>query len=471
VTKLKAQRNPPVSPSSSQPLRLPLPNGQEAHLDFEGGDLSSDAGLLPLSLADQRLRLTERLAAAVQDPRDPARVIHSQEALFRERIYLMALGYADANDAQAMRHDPLLKVALGKGKESAPLAGQSTLCRWENGVTVPDVERVARVLLDVFVERCGPHPQRIVLDFDPFEDPCHGAQQGVLFNAHYDSHCYLPLYLCGSIDGGRQYVVGALLRGGHAAPTKGARYLLEQVVWALRQKHPEVEIIVRGDSGFGVPKMLHACHHLGVKFCFGKGQNARLHALSEPFQLRAALGWTLRRRREGKEAKPYRVYGEFRYAAKSWQQEERVITKAEVTLGDLNPRFVVTNLAAGDGWTPKAVYAFYCQRGDPENRIKEFKEDLEGDRLSCQSFLANQFRLLLHTAAYVLFQSLQDALATIAPASEWAHAQVGTIRTKLLKVAVRVLKRCRRVRVQLPTSYVWQALWRKLLSALSPAAG
>jgi len=243
-----------VSPSSSPSLRLPLPHGQEVHLDFEGGDLCSDAGLLPLSLADQPLRLTERLAAAAQDPRDPARVTHSQAALFRERAYLRALGYADANDAQAMRHDPLLKVALGQGRQAAPLAGQATLCHWESGVAVQDIERVARVLLDVFVERCGPHPQQIVLDFDPFEDPCHGRQQGVLLNAHYDSHCYLPLYLCGSIDGGRQYVVGALLRGGHAAPTKGARYLLEQVVWALRAKHPHVKIMVRGDSGFGGPR-------------------------------------------------------------------------------------------------------------------------------------------------------------------------------------------------------------------------
>lgn len=440
-------------------------------MDFDGGDLSSDAGLLPLALADQQLQLTQRLAAAIQDPREPAKVQHSLLTLCRERIYLIAQGYADGNDAQAMRHDPLLKVAVGKTPREGALAGQATLSRFENRVTRQDVARIGQVLLTVFVARCGVAPRQIVLDFDPFEDPCHGQQQGVLFNAHYRSHCYLPLYLCGSIDGGRQYVIGALLRHGHAAPVQGARYLLKQVVRALRAQYPQVEIIVRGDSAFGVPKMLNSCRQLQVKFCFGKAQNARLHALSEQFQVRAALGWTVRRRREGGPAKPYRVYGEFLYRAQSWRQEERLINKTEVTQGTLNPRFVVTNLKREAGWTPKKVYQFYCGRGDPENRIKEFKEDLEGDRLSCRTFLANQFRLLLHTAAYVLHQSLQEALSMVAPATEWAGAQVGTIRVKLLKVAARVLERCRGIRVQLPTSYAWQRLWRQLLSALQPAAG
>ena len=456
---------------SQTPLPLPLLPRREVHLDFDGGDLSSDAGLLPLALADQRLRLTERCAAALADPREPRKVTHSLLTLLRERIYLIAQGYADANDAQRMRHDPLLKLAVGQTPSAPPLASQATLSRFENWVTPQEMERLARVLLAVFLERCGANPQQIVLDFDPFEDPCHGQQQRSLFNGHYRSYCYLPLYLCGSIDGGRQYVLGALLRDGLAAPTKGARYLLEQVVWALREKYPEVEIIVRGDGGFGVPKMINACHRLKVKFCFGKPQNRRLHALSERFQVRSALGWTLRKRREGRDAKPYRVYGEFRYAAKEWRQAERLIVKSEVTLGELNPRFVVTSLRAEDGWSPKRVYQFYCGRGDPENRIKEFKEDLEAGRLSCETFAANQFRLLLHVAAYVLYQTVQDALAAVAQATEWGRAQVGTIRVQLFKVAARVLERCRRVRVQLPTSYVWQRLWRKLLGALQPAAG
>lgn len=456
---------------SSHPVSLPLLPGKDVHLDFDGGDLSSDAGFLALALADQRLCLTERLAAAIEDRRDPTKVDHPLVDLVRERTYLIAQGYADANDAQTMRDDPLLKVALGKSPQAPPLAGQSTLSRLENAVTVRDVERTAHVLLEVFLERCGSAPQEVVLDFDPFADPAHGRQQGVLFHGHYDCHCYLPLYLCGSVDGSRQYVIGVLLRNGRASPVKGARYLLQQVVWALRQRFPDLHIIVRGDGGYGVPKMLNTCQALGVDYCFGKPQNNRLHALTVRFQVRAALGYTLRKRQYGRTAKPFRVYGECRYRARTWKRDERVIVKAEVTEGKLNPRFVVTSLRRKDGWTAKRVYTFYCARGEPENRIKEFKLDLEGGRLSCESFLANQFRLVLHTAAYVLYQSVQDTLAQVAPATEWVGAQVSTIRSKLFKIAARVRVRCRVIRVQLPTSCPWQALWRRLLGALQPAAG
>jgi hypothetical protein len=430
-----------------------------------------------LAAADRRLRLCERVAAAIEDRRDPSKVDHPTQDLIRERVFLIAQGYADANDANTLRDDPLLKMAVGREPAAKPLAGQSTLCRLENSVSEADLLRVGALLLEVFVTQCGAggDPRRVVLDFDPFEDPAHGQQEGVLFNGYYDSHCYLPLYLCGSADGGRQYVIGALLRGGRAAPVRGARFLLRKVVAAIRERYPGVQIIVRGDGGFGVPAMIECCRRLEVNFCFGKPQNRRLHALSEQAQMRAALGYTLRRRREGPGAKPYRVYGEFQYRAEGWEQPERVVVKAEVTAGPdgakLNPRFSVTDLGAEAGWNPRAVYRFYCDRGDPENRIKEFTQDLAADRLSCHSFLANQFRLLLHVAAYMLYQALQDALAVVAPGTEWAKAQVGTIRTRLLKVAARVLDRCRAVRVQMPSSYPWQMLWRKLLSALQPAAG
>ena len=316
------------------------------------------------------------------------------------------------------------------------------------------------MLLEAFLARCGPAPQQIVLDLDPFVDECHGAQQLVLFNGHYDCHCYLPLYLCGTIDGGRPFVIGALLRGGRAAPTRGVKALLHHVVPAIRARYPDVTIIVRGDGGFGVPKVINTCRHLKVHFCLGKPQNAALNRLSEPLQLRAAVEYTVTHRAE-------RHYGEFEYAAESWPRAERTIAKVEVTQGKLNPRFVVTDLAAADGFTPATVYAFYCQRGDaPENRIKEFKVDLAADRLSCQDFRANQFRLILHVAAYMLIQTVQEGLAGTALAA----AQAGTLRVTLLKVAARVLVRCRVVRVQLPTCYPWQALWRRLMRSLQAAA-
>lgn len=187
---------------SEATLALPLLSRKRVTVDFDGGDLSSDGGVLALALADQRLRRTERLAAWVADAREPAKVKHALQDLFRERIYLIAAGYADANHAQSLRTDPVLKLDLGKEPQDAPLAGQDTLSRSENAITPNDLAQLGQVLLSVFVEQCGTQPQRVVLDFDPFEDPAHGKQQGALFNGHYDRYCYLPLYLCGTVDDG-----------------------------------------------------------------------------------------------------------------------------------------------------------------------------------------------------------------------------------------------------------------------------
>jgi hypothetical protein len=440
-------------------LDLPGLSRKPIALAFDGGDLSSDAGLIPLALADQRMQLTQRLAAAIDDPRDARRIDHSLLDLLRERIYLIAQGYADQNDATTLRHDPVLKLALGRTPADASLASQSTLSRLENAVTRADLMRLGEALLEQFLARCGAEPRWIVLDLDPFADPCHGGQQLSLFNGHYDTHCYLPLYLCGRSDGSRPYVIGALLRDGRAAPTQGAVALLRRVVGAIRQRFPHVTLLVRGDGGFGVPEMIEACRALDVRFLFGKPQNARLHALSEREQLRAAVAYSVTKR-------PHREFGEFRYRADTWKQEERVIVKAEVTGGKLNPRFVVTDLSEDNGWRPQTVYGLYCERGDaPENRIKEFTVDLAGDRLSCERFLANQFRLLLHVAAYMLIQTLQDGLAP----TGLHGAQAGTIRVALLKVAARVIERYRVVRVHLPTSYPLQGIWRRLVTWLQSA--
>lgn len=437
-------------------LEIPALSHKPIALAFDGGDLSSDAGLIPLALADQRMRLTHCLTDAIHDPRDERRIDHTLHDLLRERIYLIAQGYADQNDATTLRHDPLLKLTLGRTPGDAPLASQSTLSRLENSVTRTDLMRLGQALLEQFLARCSSTPHEIVLDLDPFADECHGSQQLSLFNGHYDTHCYLPLYLCGSIDGSRPYVIGALLRDGRAAPTKGAAALLDRVVGAIREQFGHVTILVRGDGAFGVPEMIETCRALNVRFLFGKPQNARLHALSEREQMRAAVAYSVTKR-------PQRTFGEFRYQADSWKQAERMIVKAEVTRGKLNPRFVVTDLCAEEGWTPEATYDLYCERGDaPENRIKEFTLDLAGDRLSCPRFLANQFRLLLHVAAYMLIQTLQDGLA----GSEWGCAQAGTIRVALLKVAARVIERYRVVRVHLPTSYPLQDVWWRLVAFL-----
>jgi hypothetical protein len=253
----------------------------------------------------------------------------------------------------------------------------------------------------------------------------------VLFNGYDDCHCYLPLLICGTVDDGPQHLVGVVLRAGTAPPTQEATGFLQDLVTALRERYPAVEIIVRGDSGYGVPEMINACRALTVRFCFGNGKNAVLLRLAEPAQAR---GWAAEAVREahGKRPRPCRVFGEVTYRAREWAQAERTVVKWETTLGSPNPRFVITDLAAARGWTPYKVQRFYSARGDRENRIKEFKLEMAGDRLSCSSFLANQFRLLLHAAAYLLYQALQQTLQAAAPKHELARAQVGTLRSRFL---------------------------------------
>jgi hypothetical protein len=304
-----------------------------------------------------------------------------------------------------------------------------------------------------------------VLDFDPYDDPAHGQQQGVLFNGYYDCHCYLPLLICGTVDAGPQHLIGVVLREGTAPPTEEAIGFLEDLVTALRERYPQVEIIVRGDSGYGNAVMIAACRALNVRFCFGKAKNAVLLRLAAPVQERGQQA-EARRREQGKRQRPCRVFGEETYRAKEWEQAERVVMKWDTTLGSPNPRFVVTDLVAAPDWTPHRVYQFYCLRGDRENRIKEFKLEMAGDRLSGSTFLANQCRLVLHAAAYLLYQGLQQALQAAAPAHELARAQVGTLRSRFLKVAARVRERSRVIRIHLCSSFPFPALWQDLAEEL-----
>jgi hypothetical protein len=236
-------------PASQLTLTLPLVPKKAVALDWDGGELSSDGGWLLLALLDRQLELTQRLAAVLTDHRDPDRITHALRALLQQRIFQIALGYADGNDANTLRHDPLLKVAVGRAPQAGPLAGQSTFSRLENAVTAQELAALEGLLQDLFVAQCGKNPQRIVLDFDPYDDPCHGQQQGVLFNGYYDHPCYLPLVICGTVDDGPQHLLGVVLRHGTAAPSEEAVGFLEDLVPKLRQQYPQVEIVVRGDSG------------------------------------------------------------------------------------------------------------------------------------------------------------------------------------------------------------------------------
>lgn len=440
---------------SSLSFSFPALHKREVIASFDGGDLTSDAGVTLLAAADERAGVTAALAGALDDRRDPAKVKHPLRVLLRERVYAIAQGYEDANDLDRLKADPALKLACGRLPQSGrDLASQPTVSRLENAVTVRDLRAMMLALARCVIAQLPADTTRVVLDVDATEDPCHGQQQFECFNGFYDAHCYLPLLVYVTGTDRQQRLLGALLRPGTAKGTHGLGTLLKWAVRLLRARFPQLQITLRGDSGFGNATVLRWCHALGLERVLCIAPNAVLQQRSVPVQIWAALQATYPQAGEdGQE------FGEFRYQAGTWAHEERVIVKAEVTRGKLNPRFVVVSESVA---TPEAGYRRYCERGDRENRIKEFKLDLASGRTSCHRFLANQCRLVLHMAAYVLMNVLQTALH----GTGLAAAQVGTIRTRLLKLGARVVETCRKIWVHLPTACPVQPLWAHLYTRL-----
>jgi len=418
-----------------------------------GGALTSDAGVLLLREVDERLGLTRRLAECVLDRREQGKVRHEVLALLRQRIYQIALGYEDCNDADRLRFDPALKLAVGRAPTEADLASQPTLSRLENQVGWRECWRISEALLDCYLARYRDDPpSRLVLDVDATDDETHGHQQLSFFHGYYDEHCYLPLLIFAQREAsGEQELIGALLRPGNVHGGHRAMALLRAVVRRLRAAFPDCRIELRADSALALPEVYDGCEKLAIPYTISLPKNERLIEMAQPWMREAEAI-------HAETGEKVQVFGEFHHAAHSWSRERRVITKAEVMSKGENPRFVVTSRGELE---PEAHYRFYCQRGDPENRIKELKADLKADRLSCQRFWANQFRLLLHAAAYVLLQAMRAMLS----GTEFARAQVSTLRLWLLKVGARIRESVRRVWVQLPSAYPWAHLWGRLARA------
>jgi len=430
----------------------PLPR-KPAVVRTDGGALTSDAGALLLRAVDDQLGLTQRLAGCLADRREPAKVRHDVLSLLRQRIYQIACGYEDCNDADSLRIDPALKLAVGKAPTEADLASQPTLSRWENRISWRECWQISEALLGCYLQQhCRRPPRRLVLDVDATDDETHGHQQLAFFHGYYDEHCYLPLLVFAQAEGrGEQELIGALLRPGNVHGGHRAMALVRAMVKRLREAFPRCRIELRADSALALPEVYEGCEKLALPYTISLPKNERLKEIAAPWLQEAAAI-------HAETAEKVQVFGEFRYAAESWSQERRVICKAEVMSKGENPRFVVTSRS---NLAPEALYRFYCRRGDPENRIKELKLDLKADRLSCRRFWANQFRLLLHAAAYVLMQAMRKLLA----GTELACAQVNTLRLRLLKVGARVKESVRRVRVQLPSAYPWFDLWHRLARA------
>jgi hypothetical protein len=436
------------------PLLFSSLNRQQVVGDFDGGRLTSDGGGLLLREADHRLGLTKRLADCLVDPRDPARVIHDQRTMLAQRIHGIALGYEDLNDHDTLRDDPLMAVLADKTPDpDDPLASSPTLCRFENRIDRQSLVRMSEVLVEAFIDSHKRPPKQLVLDFDATDDRIHGSQEGRFFHGYYDGYCFLPLYVfCGD-----QLLV-SYLRPSNIDASKHTRAILKLLVRRLRQAWPTVRIIIRGDSGFCRWRTMRWCENHDVCYVFGLARNPVLERMAEPFMARAERAFEKTDRKQ-------RRFHEVRYGAKTWDRQRRVIVKAEYLRQGPNTRFVVTNLRTR---RPGRIYdGLYTARGNMENRIKEQQLHLFADRTSCHKLIANQFRLLLASAAYVLVDHLRR---TVLEGTELACAQVATIRLKLFKVAARVRTSVRRVVLHFSGSYPYQRLFRQIVARLVPPA-
>jgi len=412
---------------------------------FDGGSMTSDAGVMLLGATDRKLGLMQAAAHCIADPRSPLLITHSVADLLRQRVYGLALGWEDLNDHGALRCDVAMQTAVGVDRE---VASAPTLCRLEKWADKATAWRLHEVLVDQFIASFKTAPAELVLDFDATDNPLYGQQEGKFFHGYYDSYCYLPLYVfCG------QQLLCAYLRPSRIDGAKHAAAILKLLVARLRQKWPQVRIVFRGDSGFCRQRIINYCERAGVGYIIGLARNARLQGITEFMELamKDAFEQTGLKQRE---------IGEFVYAAQSWARERRVITRLEYGQQGNNPRYVVTNLTAD----AKELYdGLYCQRGEAENRIKEAQVGLFATRTSCHVFQSNQLRMLLAALGYVLIERLR-ALALVGTAL--ATAQVDTLRIKLLKLAAVVTRNTRRIRLYLASNWPSADIFAHAMSQL-----
>ena len=429
---------------------------------FDGSRLTTDGGALLLRQADRKIGLLRRLASCFRDGRQPDRVEHNLEEMLAQRIYGLALGYEDLNDHEQLRTDPLLALLAGKREIEEPLAGKSTLNRLElTPAGSPLAERYHKIsyspeaiddlLVTLFLESHRKPPQQIVVDLDATDTPLHGQQEGRFFHGYYGHYCYLPLYIfC------EDHLLCARLRPSNQDSSAGSLEEVERIVAQIRAHWPKTQILLRADSGFCREELMAWCETHGVDYVFGFARNERLRR-------KIARAMRQAKHEYHRTGKPARVFTEFFYRTRSsWSRSRRVVAKAEQIEGKENPRYVVTSLGK-EAWPAQALYEqLYCVRGEMENRIKE-QLSLFSDRLSTETLRANQLRLYFSSLAYVLVHALRRlGLA----ATEWATAQVQTIRLRLLKIAAQVRVSARRIWIRYSNSYPWKNLFAAAWSAL-----
>jgi Transposase DDE domain group 1 len=461
------------------------------------GQLTSDAGLLPFRQLDEQLGLTRAFAAVLDDPRDPDLIEHTALEMVRARVYGILAGYADQNDHDTLRHDPLFQLLADRRPGDAALASQPTLSRFENAISIASLKRLRALFVDQFLASFERPPRRVTLDLDAVDDPAHGHQQLTFWHGYYDQNQYLPLFVtCPDND---QFVMLSL-RPGNVHAALGAEDDLEYLVGRLRQAWPDVVIVVRADSAFGLPKMYAVCERLGLLYTFGLTANAVLTRQVEPLLQQATAAYAQEQRQarqEERPAQPVRRFEGFWYQAGTWDQARYVVAKVEAHDKGTNRRFVVTN-RPGAELLPGPTYDEYVERGESENRNKEIKCGLEMDRLSDHRFCANYFRLYLHALAMNLLVRLRRQVAEpwpVEPAAAAglpAEAQTGAARRRrfrqrrqrdplgegqpctwrllVIKVAAEVVVSARRVLVRLSSGWPHREWYRRVCERLSRGA-
>jgi hypothetical protein len=429
--------------------------------EFNGGTITSDAGSLLLKEADAKMNLLARFSQCFSDRRSPLLIEHTLEQMLRQRVYGLALGYEDLNDHELLRQDPLLAVMAGKPEPGTELlAGKSTLNRMELGTGTPSRykkitfwrDSVDELLVDIFLEAHPVAPEEIVLDIDTTDMALHGNQEEKFYHGYYKHHCYLPLYIfCGD------HVLCARLRPSSIGPAIGSRKEVQRIVQQIRQRWPDVVIILRGDSGFCADELLTWCEENHVEYVVGVARNQRLEGIME-----GPLGESKQQFEATQQ--PARIFVEFDHKTLkgAWNKDRRVVAKAEHINGKSNPRFVVTSLDA-EHWEKQELYeGLYCGRGDMENRIKE-QFVLFADRVSVSTMRGNQLRIYLSVIAYTLMNGLRRLGLK---ATTMATAQVGTIRLKVLKIGALIQVTVRKVWVRMASSHPYQALFSQVLQQL-----
>ena len=419
--------------------------GRKVQANFNGGEITSDAGAILLNRADKMIGLTKRIAATINDPRCKGKIDHKAGDILRQRVFGLALGYEDLNDHITLRKDTAIQTAVGSDKD---LASSSTLCRFENAADRQLCWDINKAFVEVFIESFKEPPKEIILDFDATDDPVHGEQTGRFFHGYYKHYCFLPLYVfCG------KHLLAAYLRPSNIDPAYGAWSILKLLSDRFREVWPNVKIIFRADSGFCRHLMMNWCDKHQIHYIIGIARNSRLEELAKPLIQKAQDQFESTNEKQ-------RLFDDLNYAAESWNYERRIIVKAEHSAKGKNPRFLVTNLSGHS----QALYdKLYCARGEAENRIKAQQLDLFADRTSCMNWVPNQLRMLLSGLAYTLIEAIRRLALKD---TELAKASCGTIRLRLFKIGAIVLRNTRRVQILLSSAYPYKKTFYQIACRL-----